>query len=124
MKFVLHRNHVHASTLGLAIEFKKGEPTWVPKEMWPEIVAIGGIPEDEVVYEQERKAPEVPNDPEVRQALITEAFEKILAKNDREDFTSGGAPHMKTIAKIVGFSISAQERDDAWLAFKQAGQDD
>lgn len=124
MKFILHRDHVHASTMGLSIEFKKGEPTLVPKEMWPEVVAIGAIPEDEAGYEGERKVDAVPTDPEVRQQAIIGAFEKILSKNDREDFTSGGAPHMKTIAKIVGFSISANERDEAWLTFKQVGQDD
>lgn len=51
MKFTLNRDRVHASVLGLSVEFKKGVPTHVPPELYAEVQAIGAVPEDEIVEE-------------------------------------------------------------------------
>lgn len=123
MKFVLHRNFVLASTMGHAVRFEKGVPQEVPKNLWPEVIAIGGIAENEAAYEQEKKGPEAPNDPAERQAMIIAAFETMLSKSDREDFTAGGAPHLKTVSKLAGFSVQNKERDEAWTVFRQASEE-
>ena len=39
MKFTLNRDRVHASVLGLSVEFKKGVPTHVPPELYAEVQA-------------------------------------------------------------------------------------
>ena len=48
MKFTLNRDRVHASVLGLSVEFKKGVPTHVPPELYAEVQAVGAVPEDEM----------------------------------------------------------------------------
>ena len=48
MKFTLNRDRVHASVLGLSVEFRKGVPTHVPPELYAEVQAIGAVPDDEI----------------------------------------------------------------------------
>ena len=45
MKFTLNRDRVHASVLGLSVEFKKGVPTHVPPELYAEVQAFGAVPD-------------------------------------------------------------------------------
>ena len=57
-----------------------------------------------------------------RDTLIFAAFEQILARADqeayREDFNAQGQPNVKAIEKIVGFDITAKERNELWLKFQ------
>ena len=48
MKFVLNRNKTIVSTTGHGVIFQKGVPVYVPQAMWPEVQAIGAIPESEI----------------------------------------------------------------------------
>ena len=49
MKFIFYRDKVVATTMGHVIGFKKGEPTHVPPECIKEVIAAGGMPEDEAM---------------------------------------------------------------------------
>ena len=51
MKFTLPRDRTIASTCGLSIEFKKGVPALVPPAMYAEVIAAGGVSEDEIPEE-------------------------------------------------------------------------
>lgn len=123
MKFILHRNLTVPSTMGHTIEFKKGEPTHVPKEMWKDAQAVGAVPEDELDVD-EVKQPETALDPEDRKALIFAAMKQVVEKGEREAFTGNGSPHAKVISEIVGFTIDAKERDAVWVEFRQANKAD
>ena len=119
MKFVLHRNKVIASTMGLAIEFEKGVPTFVPPNMYQEVIAAGGVPESELTDEELKTGnPGELLDPAERKAALMTAFEQIVLRNIREEFTAGGTPHNAVMAKELGWSVSAKERDIAWAEFK------
>jgi hypothetical protein len=120
MKFILNRNKTVVSTLGHAIEFKKGEPTHVPPEMWPAVQAIGAIPEDELPEEKVADTKE-PADPIERKKAIFKAFEQMVLVNDRESFTGTGAPHAKALEAQLGFKIDSKERDALWQAFQTQG---
>lgn len=119
MKFVLNRNRVIASVCGLSVEFVKGEPTHVPPAMYAEVVAAGGVSEEEIDLEPKGndEAAE-PVDPTVRQADIFKAFETITLRGRREDFTAAGAPHAKAVSTVLGWTLQNKERDTAWTAFK------
>ena len=93
MKFTLNRDRVHASVLGLSVEFKKGVPTHVPPELYAEVQAIGAVPEDEIVEEPTVAKTSEPSDPNKRKEDVFAAFEILVLRNDRNDFTAGGAPH-------------------------------
>lgn len=117
MKFVLNRNKVISSTLGHSIEFKKGEPTHVPKEMWNDVIAVGAVPESEIEEVVEKKAPVLTG--EERKEVVFAAFTVLVEKNEREAFTGNGAPHIRAVSDITGFAVDAKERDTLWTAFRQ-----
>lgn len=117
MKFILNRNKTVVSVLGHAIEFKKGEATYVPKELWTEVQAIGAMPEDELP-EEVRAATKEPLDPAERKVAIFGAFEQLVLGAKRESFAGTGVPHAKALAAQMGFTIDNKERDTLWQEFK------
>lgn len=127
MKFVMARDRVVTSVLGHSIEFKKGEPTYVPPALHAEVMSLGAEPEDaDMPDPRDPKVPtgvEEPTDPTKRGEDILAAIELIAARNSREDFTAAGAPHLKVLNAMLGWNVSAPERDAQWLRF-QAGKDD
>ena len=118
MNFVFARNRTVASVTGRTIDFEKGVPTHVPFQMHKEVIAAGGVPEDELEDDDKQKAPELTA--EERVTLIQAAMEDMVAANVREDFTAGGAPHAKKLSDKLGFNVTPQERDTIWEALKQA----
>ena len=115
MKFTLHANRVVAFTSGHAIEFKKGVPTHVPKELWKQVQAIGAIP-DEILEEDEAKAvPELSAD-ERREKLLA-AMAELADTNIREDFTGNGSPSIPALKARTGLVADAKERDALWLEY-------
>lgn len=119
MKFVLNRNKTLVSTLGHAIAFVKGVPTYVPRELWPEAQAIGATPEAELP-EEVRAPSREPIDPALRREAIFAAFEQLVAAGKRETFTATGVPHAKALGMQMGFAIDNKERDALWLEYRQA----
>lgn len=119
MKFVLQKNRVVASTMGLAIEFEKGVPTFVPPYMYQEVIAVGAIPESELTDDElKTSSPGEIIEPVARKEAILKALEAIALRNIREEFTAGGAPHLAVITKELGWAVPAKERDIAWVEFK------
>ena len=125
MKFVLHRNRVVASTMGLSIHFTKGEPAYVPPFMYQEVIAAGGVPEEELDEDDLKVGnPNKPSDADAQMLAIFEVFEKLALRNVREEFTAGGQPHLSVLAKELGWNVTAKERDVAWAEFRVTGGKD
>lgn len=119
MKFVLHKTRVVASTMGLAIEFEKGVPMFVPPYMYNEVLAIGAVPESELAEDDLKTGnPGEIVEPVARKEAIMKALEAIALRNVREEFTAGGAPHNAVLAKELGWPVPAKERDTSWAEFK------
>lgn len=123
MRFVLPRNRTIASTCGLSIEFKKGELTLVPPAMFAEVIAAGGVPENELSDDELPAKPNSPVDPAEREAALFKAFDAIVKRGTREEFTAGGVPHGAVLTRELGWQAPTKERDAAWLRF-QAGKDE
>lgn len=119
--FTLHRTHTLRTTKGHTISFVKGEPAWVPPMCVPDAVAIGAVAQDEAVdVLGEEKAPPVQLNADERQAKLFAAFETMLSRTERSDFTASGLPHAKKLTEMVGFDVGNRERDSAWQAYTQA----
>jgi hypothetical protein len=124
MKFVLNRDRVISSLCGLSVEFRKGEPTHVPPAMYAEVIAAGGVAEDEVDLDPNKSTePVAPTDPEARRDALYDAFEQIALRGQRDDFTASGAPHAKAVSKLLGWRLDNKERDAAWAAFQLRGKE-
>lgn len=124
-EFVLNRNHAINSLTGRSVNFVKGVPTYVVPEMVKEVLAIGAEPVDDMDKTSELLGDETASSesvltPAERSELMSLAFKELEAQNNREDFTGSGAPHVKAVERIAGFTPDKRERDDAWLAYLEA----
>lgn len=125
-KLVLNRDYVLTTTKGHVITFKKGEPTHVPAAVYQDAIAIGAQPEDgsEPNVLKDEKTYKAPADPAERNPLILAAIEKIVAGNERKDFTAAGSPTVKAVEREVGFDVDAREVATVWQEYheKKAAQ--
>jgi hypothetical protein len=124
MKFVFLRDRVVASLSGHSIRFEKNVPTYVPPDARKDVIAAGGVPEDDVdvaeIVEPEKKPAVVePVDPQEREAALFAAYERMTLENKRGHFTAGGLPHMRALANILGWEVDASERDESWAKFQK-----
>lgn len=123
MKFVLPRNRTIASTCGISIEFKKGELHLVPPAMYAEVIAAGGVPESELSDDELPAKAATPDALAEREAAIFAAYETIVKRNVREEFTAGGMPHNAVLAQVTGWAVAAKERDSTWMKFLASAND-
>ena len=117
MRFKLPRDRTIASTCGIAIEFKKDEFHLVPPAMYAEVIAAGGVSENEIPEDELPPKPDTPEALADREALLFAAFEDLVKRNVREDFTAGGVPHAAVLKQKLGYHVDAKERDAAWVKF-------
>src|SRR5574337_308609 len=96
---------------------------WVP----PHLHAEGAYFADPVEpLPEEPASPAVataPVDPMLRHQDILAAIELVATRNQREDFTAAGAPHLGALSTILGWKPEARERDQLWARF-QVDKDD
>lgn len=118
MKFKLPRNRTIASTCGISIEFKKGEFHLVPPAMYAEVIAAGGVSEEEMLDDEPVKTPSAPELAAEREAAIFKAFETTVLKNLPTEFTAGGMPHVGIVSTLTGWPVQAKERDTLWVKFQ------
>lgn len=121
--FTLHRNFTLRTTKGHTAVFVKDEPTWVPPMCVPDAVAIGAVSQDTVDILGE-ESPVVHLSPEEKEAKLFAAFEIMLNRSERSDFTASGAPHVKRLTKLCEFEVTNRERDSAWQTYSQKQADD
>lgn len=123
MEFILNRDKVLSSVKGHTIEFKKGEPVYVPADMHSEAMAIGALPTEALPEEPEVTGSE-PTDPAERERVIMEAMENLVLRNQRGDFLASGLPNVTAIKELIGFGIHHKERDVIWtkVLAKQRGE--
>lgn len=123
MNFTLNRDKVVNSNKGHVIEFVKGVPTYVPKEVWEEALAVGAQPVEEINMDaDEVKKSNAPNGEE-RELLITAALEQTSEKNMPNDFTATGVPKTDVISDIVGFKVKADELKALWVKLQSDNDD-
>lgn len=123
--YVLNRNYTHRSLLGHSVEFKKGEPVFVPPILEKEVVAIGAQRVDgdnPAVVEEVKKAEEVLSDEQRKEELYA-AFDLIVERNDSGDFTAQGIPTVKAVEKIVSFNVDKKEVVDTYGEYRVAKQE-
>ena len=120
--FVLHRTHAHASLKGHIINFKKGEPTYVPPECHREVTQIGAVPVDadgEVDLLTPVKTEQLPLSQEERTEQLVAAFVLLEERNKRKDFTGQCLPSLVALSAIVDFDPSKKKVEDIWRAYRE-----
>lgn len=121
--FTLNRNHTLSTTKGHSVNFKKGERTWVPSLIMQEAMACGAIPETPVDILPEESERIVLTDA-ARKEKIFAAFEKLLLRSNRGDFSASGQPHPKKLDELLGFEVDTKEREIMWHAYNAKKADE
>lgn len=118
-EFVLNRGY-NLISKGHNIKFVKGQPTYVPPELHREAAAIGAeaIGEKVDVLSPE-DVPEVQLTTEDKQKLFYAAFDKLIARGDREDFGGDGKPSVPALKVILPFAFDKKERDMLFQAYRE-----
>lgn len=115
--FTLNRDYVLATTRGHIINFVKGVPAWVPHECVQQAVSIGAECEEEVDVIGDAPVPVVQPEGPARDEAFTTAFELLVARNNRDDFTGTGVPAVKAVQELLGFKPDKAELNTRWTAF-------
>lgn len=121
MMMVLGRSYTLATTKGHMIRFTKDLPVYVPPVCVPDAVAIGASPiEGEPIPDLTPK--EVventgPTEPAEREKELQGAIEKLVRTNARKDFTAAGLPSTDAMTRVLGYDVTAAERNTAWLLY-------
>ena len=118
-EFVLNRNYSMRSLYGHVIDFKKGQPTYVPPICAREAASIGAECVDgKVDVLGDEVQLEVPMSPDERTESIIAAFKLLEERNGRNDFTGNGSPAVPALEKILGFDVDKKEVNSLWAAYR------
>lgn len=120
-QMIMLRDYVLASTFGLSVRFKKGEPTHVPSPMVAEAMERGAVPADGKAPEFEAEVVVAAPAGDERAALILEAVRELVAKNDADDFGGNGAPKVRSVERELGFDVDQAEVKTTWKQFQAEG---
>jgi len=118
--FVSQRDIVVTSTQGYSIEFKKGEPTHVPRAMHKEVLDKGIVAvdaADAAAVTVEAAPPAVlvaPEDGDARKEKIVEAIRATVKRNSSKDFTAAGVPTAGAVSALTGWRAEPSEIRAAW----------
>ena len=116
--FKLNRNYALSTTKGHSVNFKKGERTWVPDAIVADALAVGAIAETPVdVLPEDKDKPVII--PAQRKELVFAAFEKLLLRANRGDFSASGHPHPRKLEEILGFDVPQRDRELLWEEYNK-----
>lgn len=117
-EFVLHRNYSMRSLMGHIIDFKKGQPTYVPPICAREAAALGAECVDGKVdlLGPESIAP-TPLSFDERHDSILAAFQLIEGRAQRGDFSGAGIPKASAMEKLLGFEMEPKELAPMWTTY-------
>ena len=105
MKLVSTKRTTVPSLNGTTILFNPGQPVEVDERDVPACKDRGCVPADKVQAVVETLD---------RNEEIAAAIQTLLDEGDERNFTSMGDPKVKPIERVLGYDITAAERDAAW----------
>lgn len=127
VEMIMDRNFTVRSTLGHMITFTNGVPIQVPEIMVRTCGEHGARRTDGAdVFAAPAEGPRQKQavDPGERLSDVRAAVERIVERNDVEDFTAGNSPKTEAVSKEVGYKIDYMEVKKAWQQFNEDKLDD
>lgn len=117
-----NRSYTLRSLQGRIVNFKRGEPAFVPPQCVQEAIEIGAEPVEgeapAVGPDEDIKLPPAPTGDE-RDAKIIAAFKALKLRNEREDFNGAGYPAARAVTAVVGFSVPTKEVNRLWAIYRE-----
>jgi len=119
MKMVMNRDITVSTTLGHTIGFKRDVPVNVPPSCIEAVMAKGAIPaEGEELPSLQRKAQIPAPVGMARKAAVFEAYDTMVALNERGTFTAAGVPVLKEVRLKTKFKVDEKENSLLWDEYK------
>ena len=112
----LNRTFTLNTTKGHSIEFVKGKSVYVPPAVYGDAIAIGAFPSDgsePTPLDEDVIRSEI-TDPAERAQMISMAFDVLVERNGRGDFTAAGVPTAAAVTAETGFKVQNKEVVQAW----------
>ena len=120
---VMHRDYIMSSMSGHCIRFVKGEKTYVPPHLHAQAASVGAQFVSDVALASafpESKAPPPVLSLSERERKIMAAFDVMIARNTRGDFTASGRPSSSVVARLSDVSgIDSREVEELWIRYQQ-----
>ena len=120
MMFKLNRDQTVSGTVGHTIEFKKGEATHVPPDMYTAVLSIGAEPLEGVDEKEDKKKAPPPMDVAERRKQLLTGMEVLANENDSKKFTGTGMPQLKALKDVLGFEVDQAEVKTVWAEYLQS----
>lgn len=112
--YVANRNVLVETKYGHMIRFEKDVPLYVPPIAREAALAVGVLPVNgELPVVEESEKPVEPIGP-ARVRAVKAAVQKIVERNDTDDFTGGGIPKEAAVLKAAGFRVARREINEAY----------
>jgi hypothetical protein len=119
-EFILNRNF-NLLGKGYNIRFEKGQPTYVPPEMAREAAGIGAEAIGEKVDALEpEEVPEEQLTADDKQKLFFAAFDKLIERNERDDFDGSGKPSVAALKTELPFRFDKKESVAMYQLYRDA----
>lgn len=114
------RDYTLRTTLGHIIFFEANKATPVPESAYQEALAKNILPTE--VPDGEKPNFDMAGGRvtgPLKDALVFEAIQALVKRNNSEDFTGGGMPKAIALTRESGVDVSAQETSKYWDRYKQ-----
>lgn len=120
-KMKLNRNFTLDSTFGHSIRFTKDEEVGVPPILWAQALAIGAeFTDGAVAIEEAKSGPVEPTEPVERATKFAEIIQRLIDKNDFDDFNAAGVPKEAAMSREFGWRVYAKEIKTALQVYYDA----
>lgn len=105
---------------GVSVLMEANVETEVPARLVDRAIDLGCIPADSYTPAKSKKPVEVEEKAEdTRELAIVKAIKTLVEEADPSHFGKDGTPKVRAVEKILGYDITAAERDSAWDTFQE-----
>lgn len=114
-------NSVHGHSIAFPGYDQKAERVFVhvPPSVQEEAIAAGLLPEEEIQEVETPVGPVEPTNPDKRREAIHVAFDKLIERGGREDFSGNSLPNTKALDQMLGWPVPKTEIKSLWDAYQQ-----
>lgn len=127
-KMVLDRRATLRHISGQSVQFEPGVPIGVAPQLVKTAIGMGAKMVDgntpDLSEDQPTPVNRGPIDPEERMEEIVEVVEKMIDRNDRDEWTGTGTPNVQRVTELLGYKVQKDEVVDAFAKARAVGEEE
>lgn len=127
-KMVLDRRATLRHISGQSVQFEPGVPIGIAPQLVKTAIGMGAKMVDgntpDLSEDQPTPVNRGPIDPEERMEEIVEVVEKMIDRNDRDEWTGTGTPNVQRVTELLGYKVQKDEVVDAFAKARAVGEEE